>query len=428
MKDSLNSYMKSCRLKNKNKSLNTFIKSKLTEINNLSTTLFNSYSNDLYGSNKKEKNYIEISNLSTNKNIISRKSTKMGSLLHLVKNKKPYIFQDNFNFKKNYLLRKFILEKDRIKTCKLSQNNKNKNKLNNTKRERPKTSKKQTLNLVLDNTEMNESASNNVFLTNISNGDNTNLEYKNNYFNNNYKKTLKVKMPKKSLKMNSLVNKYNMNKRDFHMHFNSLLENIIHNKELEFDNEKQKKSNNDLIFNNIYNKINQFNRKRTKRFYSSSKYSRRTNTTSNDKKKNIPYAYNNYLNKTKDAYNDMSKTFLDLKSDITNDVNYIKTQKIAVTEKEIKYERMTNDVRKMKKDIGYKKPTNKLFNESSARFNFLLNKSEYLNKISSKIAYRHRYYLGEKYGFDAKKDLPKVNIDIDTESYLFKFRKNLPHS
>ena len=77
----------------------------------------------------------------------------------------------------------------------------------------------------------------------------------------------------------------------------------------------------------------------------------------------------------------MSKTFLDLKSDITNDVNYIKTQKVAVTEKEIKYERITNDVRKMKKDIGYKKPTNKLFNESSARFNFLLNKSEYFQNV-----------------------------------------------
>ena len=96
MKDSLKSYMKSCSLKNKNKSLNTVIKSKLTEINNLSTTLLKSYSNDLYGSNKKEKNYIEISNLSTNKNIISRKNTKMGSLLHLVKNKKPYMFQEKF--------------------------------------------------------------------------------------------------------------------------------------------------------------------------------------------------------------------------------------------------------------------------------------------------------------------------------------------
>ena len=57
-----------------------------------------------------------------------------------------------------------------------------------------------------------------------------------------------------------------------------------------------------------------------------------------------------------------------------------------------------------------------------------MNKSEYLKKISAKIAYRQRYYMGEKYGFDAKKDLPKVNIDIDTESYLFKFKKNLPHS
>ena len=427
MKDSLNSYIKSCSVRSKNKSLSTAIKSKLTEINNLSSTLLNSYSNDLYGSSKKEKNYIEMSNLSTNKNIISRKSSKMGSLVHLIKNKKkPYILQDNLSFKKNYLIRKFILEKDRIKTAKLSLSNKSK--LNNTKLERTKTSNKKILNLLLNYTKMNESANNNLFLTNISNGENSNSEYKSNFLNNNYKKALRVKMPKKSFKLNSMENKYHMNKKDFHLHFNSLIDNIIHNKELEFEKEKQKKTNNDLIFNNIYNKINQFNRKNIKRFYSCNKDSRRMNTTSNDKKKNIPHAYNNYLNKTKDAYNDMSKTFFDLKADITNDINYIKTQKIAVTEKEIKYERITNDVRKIKKDIGYIKPTNKLFNESSARFNFLLNKSEYLNKISSKIAYRHRYYLGEKYGFDAKKDLPKVNIDIDTESYLFKFKKNLPHS
>ena len=57
-----------------------------------------------------------------------------------------------------------------------------------------------------------------------------------------------------------------------------------------------------------------------------------------------------------------------------------------------------------------------------------MNKSEYLKKMSAKITFRHRYYMGDKYGFDAKKDLPKVNIDIDTESYLFKFKKNLPYS
>ena len=426
MKDSLKTYLISCSLQNKNKPLNTVIKSKLREINNLSTTLLNSCSNDLYASNKKEKeqNLIEMSNLSTNKNIINRQNAKNGSLLHLFKHKKLYKFQDNFNFKKNYLLRKFILEKERTKTSKLLVNSKNK--LNSTRRERPKTSKKKSLNLILNNAEMNE---NNIFLTNISNGQITNSEYKNNIFNHSIKKTLKIKVPKKSLKMNSMINKYHMKKKDFSTHFNSLIDNIIHNKELEIDNEKQKKSNNDLIFNNIYNKINQFNRKRIKRFYSCNKDSRRKNTTSNDKKKNIPHAYKNYLNKTKDTYNDMSKTFFDLKSDITNDANYDdKRQKMAVTEKDIKYERITNDVRNIKKDIGYKKPSDKLFNESSANFNFLLNKSEYLNKISSKIAYRHRYYLGQKYGFDAKKDLPKVNIDIDTDSYLFKFKKNLPHS
>ena len=395
MKASLNSYMKSYSLKSKNKSLNTVIKSKLKEINYLSSTLLNSYSNDLLGSNKKEKTSEEMPNLSTNKNIINRKSTKMGSLIQLFKNKKAYMFQDNLSFKQNYLINKFILENDRIKTGKLSLNNRKKNKLNSTKRERTKTSKKKILNLMLNNTEMNESGNNILFLTNISNGEISNSEYK-----SNYKKTLKIKVPKKSLKMSSLMKKYHMNKKDFHLHFNSLIDNIVYSKELEFENEKQKKK----------------------------KKSRRMNTTSNDKKKNIPHAYNNYLNKTKDAYNDMNKTFFDLKSDITNDINYNKTQKIAVIEKDIKYERSTNEVRTIKKDIEYKKPTDKLFNESSARFNFLLSKSEYLNKISSKIAYRHRYYLGEKYGFDAKKDLPKVNIDIDTENIIFKFKKNLPHS
>ena len=116
MKASLNSYMKQYSLKSKNKPLNTVIKSKLKEINNLSSTLLNSYSNDLLGSNKKEKTSEEMPNLSTNKNIINRKSTKMGSLIQLFKNKKAYMFQDNLSFKQNYLINKFILENDRIKT------------------------------------------------------------------------------------------------------------------------------------------------------------------------------------------------------------------------------------------------------------------------------------------------------------------------
>ena len=242
MKASLNSYMKSYSLKSKNKPLNTVIKSKLKEINNLSSTLLNSYSNDLLGSNKKEKTSEEMPNLSTNKNIINRKSTKMGSLIQLFKNKKAYMFQDNLSFKQNYLINKFILENDRIKTGKLSLNNRNKNKLNSTKRERTKTSKKKILNLMLNNTEMNESGNNILFLTNISNGEISNSEYK-----SNYKKTLKIKVPKKSLKMSSLMKKYHMNKKDFHLHFNSLIDNIVYSKELEFENEKQKKKKNDLI-------------------------------------------------------------------------------------------------------------------------------------------------------------------------------------
>ncbi len=189
------------------------------------------------------------------------------------------------------------------------------------------------------------------------------------------------------------------------------MDNIIRNKEIEFDNILKYSSHNKI--DKIYNTLSQFNRK-VKTFIPSHQDYHRETTISNEKKMNIPYIYNEYLKKTKNVYNELNKTFFDLKSDITNDADYDKKpskKKRALTAKEIKYEEMHKDVKKMKKDIGYITPSTDLFIETTSNFQLIANLSEQLNKLNSNIAYRYRYYLGERYGFDAKKDLLKSNFD-----------------
>lgn len=252
--------------------------------------------------------------------------------------------------------------------------------------------------------------SNNI--SNISSNKGENSKTENNILLNlnNFQKPSNQKLMKLSKKPKN--KKFNLSSKDFHIHFNSLLDNIIRNKENEFDNILKTSSHN-VEIDKIYGALNQFNRKVKTYIPSHQDYHRET-TISNEKKMNIPYIYNEYLIKTKNVYNELNKTYFDLKSDITNDVDYDKKpskKKRAVTAKEIKYEEMHKDVKKMKRDIGYITPSTELFIETTSNFQFITNLSEQLNKLNSNIAYRHRYYLGKRYGFDAKKDLLKINFD-----------------
>jgi hypothetical protein len=267
--------------------------------------------------------------------------------------------------------------------------------------------------------------SNNISNINPNLGENNKTENNIRLNLNNFKKPQNQKVMKLS-KKSKINKKVKSSSKVVHIHFNSLLDNIIRNKENEFDNILKTSSHNDE-FDKIYGTLNQFNRKVKTYIPSHQDYHRET-TISNEKKMNIPYLYNEYLNKTKNVYNELNKIYFDLKSDITNDVDYDKQpskKKRAVTANEIKYEEMHNDVKKMKRDIGYITPSTDLFIETTSNFQFITNLSEQLNKLNSNIAYRHRYYLGKRYGFDAKKDLLKINFD-DNE-YPVNLKKSNDH-
>jgi hypothetical protein len=334
---------------------------------------------------------------------------KNNFLFNSFKSKSPNVLYNNFRTKKS--IRKFIIQKEKSKI---------KLKLNKSKLLKIESKDNMNSKKIFTNFKLNYS--NNISNINPNKGENKKNENNIRLSLNNFKKPINQKVMKLSKKPKN----NNFSRKDFHIHFNSLLDNIIRNKENEFDNILKTSSHNDEI-DKIYGTLNQFNRKVKTYIPSRQDYHRET-TISNEKKMNIPYIYNEYLNKTKNVYNELKKIYFDLKSDITNDVDYDKQpskKKRAVTAKEIKYEEIHNDVKKMKRDIGYITPSTDLFIETTSNFQFITNLSEQLNKLNSNIAYRHRYYLGKRYGFDAKKDLLKINFDDD--EYPANLKKSNDH-
>jgi hypothetical protein len=415
MSASLNSLLKSIDLgiKNSKKPAKYIINSKINEVNNLSSLLDN-YSNDEFlnrlhrfikKSTRKNKK-AETTNLT-----INNASNKKIFLFNSFKSKSPNLLYNNFRTKKS--LRKFIIQKEKSKA-----------KLTLDKSKLLKADSKDNINNKKIFAKFKLNYSNNK--SNISPNIGENSKTENNILLdlNNFKKPSKKKVMKLSKKPKN--KKLYLSSKNFPIHFNSLLDNIIRNKENEFDNILKNSSNN-VEIDKIYGTLNQFNRKVKTYIPSYQDYHRET-TISNEKKMSIPYLYNEYLNKTKKVYNELNKTYFDLKSDITNDIDYDKKpskKKRAVTAKEIKYEEMHKDVKKMKRDIGYITPSTDLFIGTTSNFQFITNLSEQLNKLNSSIAYQHRYYLGKRYGFDAKKDLLKINFD-DNE-YPANLKKSNDH-
>lgn len=441
--------MKPYNYKNKKNSPYFLINSKISEINSISS-LFTNYTNEKNNKYKDinlhksfgpitpsltlkashKNNNSEISKLSFGKNNISKINNKKNSLYYLLKNKTPNILNNKFSMKKNTHLRKFIFEKEKQKNTTLSNDKYIKsndyNKKNNSK--------------ILLNNRRNIST-NNISVSNISNKndvksdnskDKTNTSHNINNINDKKPENKKkIKLIKKSYKVKCINNnnKYEgLSNKDFNIHFNSLLDNILRKKEKELDN-KIKTTSNKALFEKIYNNMNQFNRKvkKIKKFYPTLYESHCEDTTSTEKKKNLPHFYGNYLNKNKKVFDNLNVTYTELKNDIIYDMIYDKTSKVqkrAFTDKDLKYEELNHDVKEMKEDIGYEKPSIELFMDKSTAFNFLSGVFDSLNRLNSSIAYKHRHYFAKKYDIDLKKDLFK--IETENDNYLFKFRKKLP--
>ena len=158
--------------------------------------------------------------------------------------------------------------------------------------------------------------------------DNSNLELShinlfNNTTNNNNNK-LQGKNP-----INILYNKA-FSKRRFKIHRKLLLEDIIKEKELEF--EKESKIPSDKILLQRFEENNFFLRKSKNKRPILNKYTREM-TSSIENKKNIPTAYNHYLTKTKNIYENMDKTYSYLKEEITYELNKNKERDFKKEEK-----------------------------------------------------------------------------------------------
>lgn len=421
MYDNLNSLIKSYNIKNKKESPIFIYHSKISEINNISTILTNYKNNNLQASTnslnlKNNSKKLEISTISLGKNNLSKASNNNKSPFHLFRINDKSLLK-KFSFKKNNL-RKIIFDKSKVKSY-IKYNKINHSKLN-------------TKNLSVN--KMNISF-NNISTSNISNKNNNNDKNKDkiNFYNlklNNAKLSFnknKIKLFKKQKNKN--INKYDiLSNKDFFIHFNSLLDNIIRQKEKELDKHLKISSDKKLI-EKVYKNFNLFNRKnkKNKKFNPILQEYNHDNTISIEYKKNIPYLYNNYLNKTKKTYNNLNTTYCDLKNDIIYDIIYeqkSKYKKRPISEKELKYEEIIQDVREMKQDIGYEKPSIELFTNKSSSFQYLSGMFDRLNKLDSNIAYKYRVYLANKYGIDLRKDLLK--IEVENEDHLYKFQKTIP--
>lgn len=437
-----NSLMNSYNSKSKKNSPYFIINKKISEINSISS-LFTNDSNEKNNNNKgsnlqksfgplnpslslkinNKNNNQEISKISFCENNLCKVNNKKRGLFYLFKNKTPKIPYIKHKYKNTIPLRKFIFEKEKEKNIYLIDN-----KFINCNNNKKKNESKSLLNY------RRNISINNLSVTNDSNkNDKENIHFTHNKNIRNDKRKKKFTLIKKPFKIKYVTsnNKYGgLTKKDFFIHFNSLLDNIIHKKEKEIDNKIKLASSNHSLFDKMYNNIYQFNRKlkKVKKFNPILHDYHRENTTSAENKKNVPYFYNNYLNKTKKVYGNLNVTYSELKNDITCDLLYDKKPKSKrkmFTEKELKIEEFSNNIKELKEDIGYEKPTIELFSDKSTAFNYLTGIYDKLNKLNATIAYKHRYYFANKYEIDLRKDL--LEIGDDNDDYLFKFKKKLPH-
>ena len=430
MNVNLNLLMKSYNYRNKKESPSYIVNSKISEINNLSS-LFTNKSNDKdnnlqksFGRNirsltiksNKKNSKQKTSNTSfyKYKNYLNNTTSKAKSRINLSKNKIP------FPLKKRNKIRLFIYNKEQPK--KLVFNSKNNS------NQKSKMSSKSLLN-----NKRNISISN-ISISNISNKNNFKKEKtKETYFTDKSKKSLNIKtikLIKKKNKVQNINNKYEgLSNKDFYVHFNSLLENVIRQKENEIDKKMKITADYQNLFTKIYKGYDLFKRKHKKiRKYNPILHEYfRDNTTSIENKMNLPPFYNYYINKNKKIFKNINNTYSELKNDITYDLIYDKKiilPRKTMSKKELKKEEITNDVKEMKRDIGYQKPSIELFTDKSTSYQYLTGMFDSLNKLNSSIAYQNRYYFAQRYGIDIKKDLLK--IEVENGDQLYKFRKNLP--
>ena len=331
---------------------------------------------------------------------------------------------------------------------KLTEDNPNKRKINSTNTSVKYLSNKNYKNIFhIDNLNKNDISK--INRTNILNKTNNNLrikifsnfneindekdinnieDMKDNNLSQDYNNISSIKLSKKlpSKPINIEYNKAFPKKR-FRIRYNLLLDNILKEKEKQFDKNWKVSSDKNILRKFI--EKNSFSQGRKIKKAILNEYIRNI-TVSIEKKQNIPKPYKYYLIQTKTIYNDLNKTYSYLNNDIKYDIIHDKEKHCKSEEKikrllQKKYDEIDKLIDSLKSNnipLVDNFIKNKI-NKNQVTMNIIAWNIDELKNLNEDIAYKHRKFFANKYGMDQKKGL--INIDTKNDEFLIKYQKNL---
>ena len=246
---------------------------------------------------------------------------------------------------------------------------------------------------------------------------------------NDFNNISTIKLSKKSITKNPINIEYNkaFRKKRFRIRYNLLLDNILIDKEKEFDKNWKIPSDKNILKKFIEKNNYSQNRKIKKPILN--EYIRDI-TVSFENKKNIPKPYKYYLTKTKHIYNNLDKTYSFLKDDIKYDLIHDK-EKQCKSEEKIKrlLHKKYDEIDRMIDCLNIKKiplVDNYIKNKENKNQMVIDNTTwsvDGLKNLNEDIAYKHRKYFANKYGIEYKKNM--LDVDTNVDDFLIKYQKNL---
>ena len=246
---------------------------------------------------------------------------------------------------------------------------------------------------------------------------------------NDFNSISTIKLSKKSITKNPINIEYNkaFRKKRFRIRYNLLLDNILIEKEKEFDKNWKIPSDKNILKKFIEKNNYSQNRKIKKPILN--EYIRDI-TVSFENKKNIPKPYKYYLTKTKHIYNNLDKTYSFLKDDIKYDLIHDK-EKQCKSEEKIKrlLHKKYDEIARMIDCLNIKKiplVDNYIKNKENKNQMVIDNTTwsvDGLKNLNEDIAYKHRKYFANKYGIEYKKNM--LDVDTNVDDFLIKYQKNL---
>ena len=246
---------------------------------------------------------------------------------------------------------------------------------------------------------------------------------------NDFNNISTIKLSKKSITKNPINIEYNkaFRKKRFRIRYNLLLDNILIEKEKEFDKNWKIPSDKNILKKFIEKNNYSQNRKIKKPILN--EYIRDI-TVSFENKKNIPKPYKYYLTKTKHIYNNLDKTYSFLKDDIKYDLIHDK-EKQCKSEEKIKrlLHKKYDEINRMIDCLNIKKiplVDNYIKNKENKNQMVIDNTTwsvDGLKNLNEDIAYKHRKYFANKYGIEYKKNM--LDVDTNVDDFLIKYQKNL---